>query len=166
VGVAADVDDTSAGEEAGGEDEAAGVRVRDLAGCVIGQVETFVIVGDGCVGRAGLEVTGAETAVPAASGVMPVGLGVAPVAAGNEEATHSALEVGCGVGVGDFLDEVVVLPCPACPLPVGVPLGVGAPPPVGVPPPMSARVPLPSVPASPRPGPPSLFSEVLAWRIA
>ena len=163
MGVATGVDDTSEGvagggedesagsedEEAGGEDEDAGVGVGEVAGCVTGQVETFVIVGDGCVGRAGLEVTGVETAVPAAPGFTPPGLGAAPVTTGSEEATHRALEVGCGAGVCDFLGEVAVLLGPACPLPVGVPLPVGAPLPVGVPPPLFAGVPLPSVPAPP-----------------
>ena len=166
MGVATGVDDTSVGVAAGDEDddEAVGVGVGELVeGRVTGQVEMFVVVGGGCVGGAGVAVTG-ETrvagAVLAASGVTPAGIGVPLVTTGSKEAAHPALDVGCGAAVGVFRDDVVVLPCPACALPEWVP------PPAGGPLPLLVCVPLPSVSAPPRDGVPPPFCEVLDWRIA
>jgi hypothetical protein len=142
------------------EDEAVGVGVGELVGFT-GQVVTVEVVGDGCVGGAGLDVTGVETgAVRPASGVTPVGIGALPVTTGSEEAAHPVLDVGCGAAVGVFREDVVVLPCPACALPEWVP------PPVGGPLPLLVCVPLPSVSAPPRDGVPPPFCEVLDWRIA
>jgi hypothetical protein len=134
--------------------------VGELVGFT-GQVVTVEVVGDGCVGGAGLDVTGVETgAVRPASGVTPVGIGALPVTTGREEAAHPVLDVGCGAAVGVFREDVVVLPCPACALPEWVP------PPAGGPLPLLACVPLPSVSAPPRDGVPPPFCEVLDWRIA
>jgi hypothetical protein len=168
VGVVTGVDDTSVGAAGGDDDEdddeVVGVGVGVVVGGFTGQVGTFVVVvEDGCVGGAGLAEsveTGVAGAVRPSSGPTRVGLGVAPVTTGSMEATHRVLDVGCGAGAWVFLDEVVVLPCPAGALPDLAP-------PVGVPLPLFACVPLPSVPAPPRAGsllPP--FGEVLPWRIA
>ncbi len=161
MGVATGVDDTSVGEAGGDEDddEAAGVGVGELVeGRVTGQVETFVVVGDGC---AGIDVTGVETgAVRAVSAGTPVGLGTAPVTTGSEEATHLALDVGCAAALDVFRGDAVVLPGPVCALAEWVP------PLAGVPLPVFACVPLPSVSAPLRDGVPPPLCEVLDWRIA
>ena len=149
----------AAGDE---DDEVVGVGVGELVGFT-GQVVMVEVVGDGCVGGAGLAVT-VETRVAGtvrpASGVTPVGIGVPLVTTGSKEAAHPALDVGCGAPVGVFRDDVVVLPCPACALPEWVP------PPADGPLPLLVCVPLPSVSAPPRDGVPPPFCEVLDWRIA
>ncbi|MDX6418901.1 MAG: hypothetical protein QOG28_3521 [Trebonia sp.] len=96
-------------------------------------------------------------AVPEASDVTPVWLGFAPATTGSAVDTQLALEVGFGTAV---FPDAEVCAWPGCPLSDAVP------PTVGVLPPPPACVPLPSVRALPRGGPPPPLSDELAWRIA
>ena len=95
--------------------------------------------------------------VPAASAATVVRLGFAADRTGSAVDTHLALEVGCGAAVRP---DAVVRAWPACPLPDATAAVVG------VLLPLAACVPLPSVPALARGGPPPPLSDEPAWRIA
>jgi hypothetical protein len=95
--------------------------------------------------------------VAAASAATVAWLGFAADRTGSAVDTHPALEVGCGAAARPDAVVRAWLDCPPLDATAAV---------VGVLLPLAACVPLPSVPALARGGPPPPLSEEPAWRIA